>query len=106
MILVTIKPINAVNIPNKTAITKGSKPDSAAISIRIRCHIMPCPSLTGMEYATQKANGSPIIDPRILSFLSLKIAYKITNETLIGINIKIVGLLEQMLSLHPINSSP
>lgn len=63
------------------------------ISMRIRYHIMPSPSLTGMAYATKKAHGNPIIDPTILSFLFLKIAYKITNEILIGINKKNSGII-------------
>ena len=54
---------------------------------------MPSPLLTGMAYAIQKEIGSPIIDPAILSFLSLKIAYKMTNAILIGINIKNSGII-------------
>src|SRR5665647_948899 len=84
--LMTISPIKAVSIPNETAIIKGAKDEDATISMRIRYHIMPSPSLTGMAYATKKANGNPTIDPTILRFLSLKIAYKITNEILRGIN--------------------
>lgn len=44
-----------------------------------------------MAYATTKAPKNPIIVPTILFFLSLKIAYKITNEILIGINNKNSG---------------
>jgi hypothetical protein len=94
IILVAINPVNATSIPKKAAIMKGAKDDAATISMRIRCHIMPSPPLTGMAYAARKAIGSPIIDPAILSFLSLKIAYKITSEILIGINKKNIGIIK------------
>ena len=93
IILVAINPVNATSIPKKAAIIKGAKDDAATISVRIRYHIIPSPSCTGMAYATRKAIGSPIIDPAMLSFLSLKIAYKITSEILIGINMKNIGII-------------
>ena len=87
----TNNPINAASIPKKTAIINGARGDCATISISIRSQMMPPLSQTGMIYATTKAPKNPIIDPRILCFLSLKITYKITNEILMGINNKNSG---------------
>lgn len=81
----TNNPINAASIPKKTAIINGARGDCATISISIRSQMMPHLSQTGMIYATTKAPMNPIIVPTILFFVSLKIAYKIINEILIGI---------------------
>jgi hypothetical protein len=67
---------------------------------------MPSPSLTAIEYATQNANGSPIIDPSILTFLSLKIMYKIIDEILIGINKKNTGIINANPNPSSIFQSP
>jgi hypothetical protein len=90
-VLITINPIKAESMPKKIAITRGARGDCVTISVRIRSQRKPLSSQTGMTYATTKAPKNPIIDPRILFFLSLKITYKIRSEILTGINSKNSG---------------